>query len=133
MGIKAPKNFDPKMDKTFETWLERTEFHLSAIKCPEEDQTTSLLLLRDVNSFKALKHLGIKSDTEYSVAKHKLKDSIAITETKEELRQKLDLRFQEANETIEAYARDIKLIGHKAFPNGDPNHLENILIKMFIH
>ena len=27
MGIKAPKYFDPKWDKNFETWLEQTEFH----------------------------------------------------------------------------------------------------------
>ena len=90
-------------------------------------------MLLDVNSFEASKHLGIKFDTEYSVAKQKLKDYFAITETKEELREKLDLRFQEASESIEAYARDIKLIGHKAYPNGDPDLLENILIIVFIH
>ena len=106
MGIKAPKHFDLKRDKNFETWLKRTEFHLSAIKCPNEDKTTSLLLLLDVNSFEASKHLGITSDSEYSVAKQNLKDYFAITETKEELREKLDLRFKEAGESIEAYARD---------------------------
>ena len=133
MGIKASKHFDPKKDKHFETWLERTEFYLRAIKCPDENKTTSLLLLVDVNSFEASKHVGIKSYTEYSVAKEKLKDYFSITEIKEELQEKLDLRFQEANESIEAYARDIKLIGHKAYPNGDFDLLENILSKVFIH
>ena len=28
MVIKAPKPFDPKRDKNFEMWLERTKFHL---------------------------------------------------------------------------------------------------------
>ena len=93
MGIKAPKHFDPKRDKNFEIWLERTEFHSSAIKCPDENKTTSLLLLLDVISFEASKHLVMKSDTEYSVAKQKLKDYFAITETKKELREKLDLRL----------------------------------------
>ena len=92
-----------------------------------------LFLLLDVNSFEASKHLGIKSDTEYSIAKQKLKDYFAITETKEEIREKLDLRFQEASESIEAYARNIKRIGHKTYRNGDPDLLENILIKLFIH
>ena len=41
--------------------------------------------------------------------------------------------FKKQKETIEAYARDIKLIGQKAYPNGNPDLLENILIKMFIH
>ena len=99
---------------------------MSAIKYPDEDKTTSLLPLLDVNSFEAFKHLGIKSDTEYSIAKQKLKDYFAITQTKEELREKRDCRFQEAGETIEAYARDIKLINHNAYPNGDPDLLENI-------
>ena len=82
MKIKATKHFDPKRDKNFKTWLEQIEFHLSAIKCPDEGKTTSLLLLLDVNSFEASKHLGIKSATEYSVAKQRLTDYFAITETK---------------------------------------------------
>ena len=40
MGIKAPKPFDPKRDKNFEMWLERTEFHLKVNKCQEEDKTS---------------------------------------------------------------------------------------------
>ena len=59
MGIKATKHFDLKKDKYYETWLERTDFHLSAIKCPENNKTTSLFMLLDVNSFEASKHLGI--------------------------------------------------------------------------
>ena len=51
MGIKAPKPFDPKRDKNFAMWLERTEFHLKVSKCQEEDKTSSLLLLLDVDSF----------------------------------------------------------------------------------
>ena len=86
MGIIALKHFYLKRDQNFETWLERTEFHLSAIKCRDEDKTTSILLLLDVKLFEASKHLGIKSDTEYSVAKQKLKDYFAITKTKKELR-----------------------------------------------
>ena len=78
MGIRAPKQFDPKRDKNFESWLERTEFHLVVNKCPEEDKTSSLLLLLDVNSFEAARHLNIKSDTPYSEAKQKLKDYYAV-------------------------------------------------------
>ena len=82
MGIRAPKQFDPKRDKNFESWLERTEFHLVVNKCPEKDKTSSLLLLLDVNSFEATRHLNIKSDTSYLQAKQKLKDYYAVTETK---------------------------------------------------
>ena len=131
MGIKAPKHFDPKKDKNFETWLERTEFHLTVNKCPEESKTSSLLLLLSVDAFEAAKHLGIKSTTDYEEAREKLKDYFAITETKEELIEKLDLRRQGPNESIEAFARDIKLIGHRAYPKGDPDLLERILIKTF--
>ena len=106
MGIKAPKHFDSKRDKNFETWLERTELHLNDIKCPDEDKTTALLHF-DVNSFEASKILWINFDTEYSIAKQKFKDYFANKETKEVLREKPDLCFQEAGETIEAYAQDI--------------------------
>ena len=93
--------------------------------CLEHEKTTALLFLLDVNSFERSKRLGIKKNADYSVAKQKLKDYFAITETKEELRDKLDLRFQKAGESIDTYACD-KLIDHKAYPNGDPNLLENI-------
>ena len=47
-------------------------------------------------------------------------------ETKEELQNKLNLRVQEPNESIEAFARDVKLIGHKAYPKGEPELLESM-------
>ena len=59
-------------------------------KCFEEEKTSSLLLLLNVNSFEGARHLNIKSDTPYLEAKHKLKDYCAVTETKEELREKLN-------------------------------------------
>ena len=90
MGIKAPKHFDPKRDRNFETWLKRTEFHLEVIKCPEEDRTNALILLLDGDSFEAAQYLGINAKTKFSDAKQKLKDYFAITETKEELIEKLD-------------------------------------------
>ena len=133
MGIRAPKQFDPKRDKNFESWLERTEFHLVVNKCPEEDKTSSLLLLLDVNSFEAARHLNIKSDTPYAEAKQKLKDYYAVTETKEELREKLNMRVQEPGETIESFSRDIKLIGHKAYPNSDPQLLESMMMQVFVN
>ena len=52
----------------------------------------------------------------FSNAKQKLKDYFAITETKEELIDKLDLRRQKHCESIVLFARDIKIIAHKAYP-----------------
>ena len=96
--------------------------------------TGSLLLLLDVESFNVAKHLGVKSSTNFDVAKEKLKDYFAITETSEELREVLDPRRQEAGESIESVARDIKLIGHRAYPKAaDPAMLEHILIKQFVN
>ena len=133
MWIRAPNQFDPNRDKNFESWLERTEFHVVVNKCPEEDKTSSLLLLLDVNSFEAARHLNIKSDTPYLEAKQKLKDYYAVTETKEELREKLNLPVQEPGETIELFARDVKLIGHKAYENSDPQLLERMMMQVFVN
>ena len=74
MGIKAPKHFDPKRDSNFETWLQRTEFHLEVIKCPEKDRTNALILLLDGDSFEAAQYLGINAQTKFFDAKQKLKD-----------------------------------------------------------
>ena len=82
MGIKAPKHFDPKRDRNFETWLKRTEFHLEVIQCPEEDTTNALILFFDGDSFEAAQYLGINAKTTFSDAKQKLKDYFAITKTK---------------------------------------------------
>ena len=50
------------------------------------------------------------------------------------MRERLDLRRQDANDSIESFARDIKLIGHRAYPKAaDPPMLEHILIKQFVN
>ena len=130
MGIKPPKHFDPKNDRKFETWLERTDFHLAVNKCAEEHKTKALLLLLNNDSFEAAKYLGITKSTPYDEAKQKLKDYYATTETKEELVEKLYFRQQEKIESIQSFARNIKLIGHRAYPDGDLEMLEKILIKV---
>ena len=116
----------------FETWLKRTEFHLEVLKCIEEDKTNALILLLDGDSFEAAQYLGIDATTKFCVAKQKLKDYSAITETKEELIDKLYLRRQEYGETIESFARDIKLIAHRAYLIvTDHRMLERIIIKVY--
>ena len=105
---------------------------MSVSKIPDDKRTSSLLLLFDTDSFEAASHLGIQDNTDFDTAKEKLHAYFAITETPEELKEKLGLRLQEAGETIESFARDIKLIGHKAFTGKDPELLEDIIIRVFI-
>ena len=62
-----------------------------------------------------------------------LKDYYAVTETKEELRDKLNLRVREVGETIKSFARDVKLIGHKAYPNSDSQLLDSIMMQVFVN
>ena len=96
MGIRPPRPFDPKKDRNFESSLNRIELHFKVKKSPAEDKTGSLLLLLDVECFELAKHLGHKSTTEIDVGKGKLKVYFAITKSSEELRERLDLRRQEA-------------------------------------
>ena len=51
MGIKPPKHFDPKQDRNFETWLERTDFHLAVNECSDEHKTRALLLFLNNDFF----------------------------------------------------------------------------------
>ena len=96
-------------------------------------QNELVIAATHVNSFEAAKCLYIMSDTPYSKAKQKLIDYYAITETKEELREKLNLPVQEPGGTIELFARDVKLIGHKAYPKCDPDLLESMMMQVFIN
>ena len=49
------------------------------------------------------------------------------------MREKLNLRVQEVGKTIESFARDDKLIGHKAYLNSDPKLLESMMMQVFIN
>lgn len=100
-------------------------------KYPDDDKTGSLLFLYNVQCFKVTKQLEIMASTPFDEAKERLKDYFNITETPGELRENLNMRQQEAGESIVSYARDIKLIGHQAYSDGNPELLENILIKQF--
>ena len=81
MGIRPPRPVDPKKDRNFESWLHRIEFHFEVTTCPAEDKNGSLVLLLDVECFEVAKHLGLKSTTDFDVAKAKLKNYFAITKT----------------------------------------------------
>ena len=132
MGIRPPRPFDPKTDRNFKSLLNRIEFHFEVTKCPAEDKTGSLLLWLDVECIELAKLLGLKSTTDFDQAKAKLKNYFVITETSEELREQLDLWRQEAGESMESFACDVKLIGHRAYPKAaNPIMLEHILIKQF--
>ena len=132
MIIKALKHLDRPRDRNFETWLNRTEFYLEVIQCPEEAKTNALILLLNGDLFKATHYLGINAIVKFSVAKHKLKNYFPITEIKEKLIEILYLRLQEYGKTIESFARNIKLISHRAYPKVTDNQmLDSIMIKLF--
>ena len=87
----------------------------------------TLLLLFDTDSFETACHLGIQDNTDFDIAKEKLKAYFAITQTPEELKGKLGFCSQ-AGETIESFARDIKLIRHRAYTEKDTKLLEDIMV-----
>ena len=122
------------INRNFESWLNRIEFHFEVTKCPVEDKTGSFFLLFNVECFEVAKHLDLKSTINFDEAKAKLKNYFAITKISEKLRERLDFRRQEAGESIESFACDIKLIGHREYPKAAyPAMLEHILIKQFVN
>ena len=132
MGIRAPKPYDTKREPNFDAWLARVVFHMSVSKTLNDKRKSLLLLLFDTDSFETERHLGIQDNTDFDTAKEKLKAYFANTETPEELIEKLGLRRQEAGETIKSFARDIKLIKHRAYTRKYPELLEDIMIYVFI-
>ena len=49
MGIRAPKQYDPKRETNFDAWLARVVFHMSVSKISDDKRTSSLLLLFDTD------------------------------------------------------------------------------------
>ena len=115
MGIRAPKQYDQNREPNFDAWLACAVFHMSVSNISNDKRTSSLLLLFDTDSFEVVRHLGIHDNTDFDTAKEKLKAYFGITETPKELNEKLGFRPQEAGETIQLLARDIKLIGHRVY------------------
>ena len=77
------------------------------------------------------KHLGLKSTTGYDEAKARLKNYFARAKILKDLKERLDLWRQEASESIKWFARDVKLIKHRAYPKAaDPAMLEHIYISI---
>ena len=56
MEIRATKPYDPKREPNFNAWLARVVFHMSVLKIPDNNRTSSLLLLFDTDSFEAGRH-----------------------------------------------------------------------------
>ena len=102
MVIRAPKPYDPTSEPNFDAWLARVVFYMSVSQIFDDKCTSSLLLLLfDTDLFEAARHFGIQDNTDFDIAKEKLKAYFAIKETPEELKEKLGLRRQEAGEKIE--------------------------------
>ena len=132
MGIRAPRQYDPLRDTNVEALLARVEYQMAVSKAPDADKTSMLLRLLDIPSFEAGQNLNLDTTTPFDEAKKRLKEYFAVTKTNEELREKHELRHKKPGKTIEAFARDVKLIGHKAFPNKNPELLKLIFIQVFV-
>ena len=95
--------------------------------------TGLLLLLLNVECFEVAKHLGLKSTTNFDEAKANLKEYFAIIEISGVERATRPPASRSGG-CIKFFARDIKLIGHRAYPRAaDPAMLEHILIKQFVN
>ena len=73
LGLKAPKPFNPKKDNNFKIWLERIEHHFKVANIPDEANTSSLVLLLDLDGYEIARHLDIKDDLPFEEVKTKLK------------------------------------------------------------
>lgn len=57
MLIQVSTTFDPKRDINFLNWLEHVKYHLKIAKCKDVTQTNAIMLLLDVDLFKATNQL----------------------------------------------------------------------------
>ena len=132
LGIKAPRPYDPKKDKSFNNWLRRLDYHFALIKLADDQKNSAVLCQLDTDAFEIAHNIGITNTTVYAEACTKMKDQYALTETVEELREKFSQRRQNAGENLDTYARDLRILASRAFETVAQDVLEILLIKQYI-
>ena len=113
---KAPRVFDNIKEKDFRAWSQRFVLHLQCSTLPEEAYTLALLNNLGSEPMQTATYLQISATTPFKDAMKRLMRHYSPRETLEELRSRFQYRRQEPNESIEDFARDLRIFSARAFP-----------------
>ena len=99
----------------------------------QADRYTSVLLLHlGSEPFSTARYLGVVDITEYKEARKRLMHHYSPPEEPVELRSRFQCRIQADEESIENFARDIRILAARAFPKAPQDMRETLMVQQFI-
>ena len=133
MGIRPPRLFDNKKENDFRGWVRRLERYFALVNLPGNQQTSLLLLNLATEASSTARYLKIDDDTTFAEAKRRLIQHYSPQEEPLELRSRFQVPMQESGETIEDFAKDIRVLAARAFPDSNDDMLNVLLVQQFVH
>ena len=133
MGIRPPRLFDNKKESDFRGWVRRLERYFAIVNLPENQRTSLLLLNLATEASSTARYLKIDDDTPFADAKRRLTQHYSPQEEPQELRSRFQVRLQESGETIEDFAKDLRVLAARAFPDSSDDMLNVLLVQQFVH
>jgi hypothetical protein len=131
-SIRPPKAYYPKTDGDFKVWVRHLEHYFTLLNVDDGRKTTVLLYYLGNEASNMAFHLGITDSTGYEQAKNDLMSYFSPVETPEELRAKFHQRYQGAEESLEHFAMELRILCSKAYKTLNPDELEEMAKQQFI-
>ena len=132
IGIRPPRVFDNKKENDFRSWVMRLERFMALANIPADRYTSILLLHLGSEPFATSRYLGLKDDLDYKEARTRLIQHYSPQEEPVELRSRFQMRMQEGNESLENYARELRVLAARAFPKATADMLDTLMVQQFV-
>ena len=133
IGLRPPRVFDNKTETDFRSWVQRFERFLSLANFPRDRYSSMLLMQLGSEPFTTARCLGILDATDYLEARKRLIQHYSPDEEPVELRSRFQLRVQDSSETLENFARDLRVLAARAFPHASQEMLDVLMVQQFVH
>ena len=112
--------------------MRHLEQYFTLLNVGDGRKTTVLLYYLGDEASNTAFHLNITDATNYDAAKNALMQYFSPVETPEEIRTKFHQRYQGADETLEHFAMELRVLSSKAYPTMGPDELEEMSKQQFI-
>ena len=132
IGLRPPRQFDNKKENDFRSWVKRLERFMALANLPVDRFTSMLLMHLGSEPFTTARCLGIMDSTVYKDARTRLIQHDSPQEEPVELRSRFQLRMQEANEPLENFSRDLRVLAARAFPKATQEMLDVLMVHQFV-
>ena len=133
-SYRPPEAFSGKSDEIFRSWLQRMTHYFKLCNAVDDGKKLSMLLMNlKGNAYVAAERLGCTADNvTYQAAVDLLSEHFIPPENKAEYRMQFAGRDMKTGESVEIYARELRLLVSQAYPDFSAAAQEELAIQRFI-